>query len=59
MSCISSAFVSSPTLCPCLLLVGVVSFTEHNRKLVLDGSSKYYCNANEKEDVFSSLVEEL
>lgn len=53
------AFVSSPTLCPFLLLVGMVSFTEHNGKLALDGSSKYYCNPDEKEGFFSSVVEKL
>ena len=37
-------------------LVGMVSFTEHNGKLILDWSSKYYLNANEKEDFFFPLL---
>lgn len=35
-------------------LVGMVSVTEHNGKLVIDWSLKYYLNTNDKEFFFSS-----
>lgn len=40
-------------------LVGMVSVTEHNGKLVIDWSLKYYLNTNDKEVFFFSSCRTL